>query len=121
MTEFLNEVGNRIQESFDQSISLAPPKPLPIFYNGENITDAQKRNAQEKIVQIIKDTKQKKGIDLRPYFFPKSKKGHKNQEVYEIPYHAYIATAAFSHKPAVYKYKIPFNYYKSFAKEYFLP
>jgi len=55
-----------------------------------------------------------------PYFFPKTTQGHRNSEIYEIPYHAYIAKAAFLSIPAVYRYKIAFNYYKSFAKEYFL-
>lgn len=120
ITNFLKQIGEERRQAFDNAIEIANPTALPIFYNGEKMTPAQKREAGNKLSQLIKETKKKEGIDLRPYFFPKTTKGHKNSEIYEIPYHAYIATAAFSHKPAVYKYKVAFNYYKDFAKEYFL-
>lgn len=118
--DFLEQVGNKHRQTFEQSSDLANPTALPIFYNGEKITDSQKRQAAEKLAQLIRETRRNKGIDLKPYFFPKTTKGHRNWEVYEIPYHANIAKAAFYGIPAVYKYKIAFNYYKSFAKEYFL-
>lgn len=118
--DFLEQVGDQHRQTFEQSSDLANPTALPIFYNGEKITDSQKRQAAEKLAQLIKETQKKKGINLQPYFFPKTTKGHRNWEVYEIPYHANVAKAAFSGIPAVYKYQIAFNYYKSFAKEYFL-
>lgn len=121
ISQFLEQIGEERRQAFDDAIEIANPTALPIFYNGEKMTDAQKREAGEKLYQLIKETKKNKGIDLRPYFFPKTTKGHKNSEIYEIPYHAHIAIAAFSHKPAVYKYKVAFTYYKDFAKEYFLP
>ncbi|NBD16099.1 MAG: AAA family ATPase [Cyanobacteria bacterium] len=120
ITDFLDEVGKKHREAFDDAIDVANPTALPIFYNGENITEAQRKQAREQLFQLIKETKSKKGVDLRPYFFPKTTQGHRNSEIYEIPYYAYIAKAAFYGIPAVYRYKIAFNYYKSFAKEYFL-
>lgn len=120
ISKFLKEIGEKRRQAFENSIDMADPTALPIFYNGENMTSPQKREAEENLDKLVKETKREKGIDLHPYFFPKTTKGHHDFRVYEIPYYAYIAKAAFYQKPAVYKYKIAFNYYKSFAKEYFL-
>jgi hypothetical protein len=120
ISEKLEEVGNELRDKLYNVIDVANPTALPIFYNGEQITSAQKQKAADKLNQLITETKNEKGIDLRPYFFPKSSAGSINLEVNQIPYHAYIATSAFSNTPAVYKYRIAFEHYKSFAKEYFL-
>ena len=120
ISEKLEEVGNELRSVLYDAIDVANPTALPIFYNGEQITPAQKRQAADKLNELIIETKNKKGIDLRPYFFPKNSAGSINLEVNEIPYNAYISNAAFYNAPAVYKYRIAFDYYKSFAKEYFL-
>ena len=43
---------------------------LPIFFNGEKITDAARVNAKNAIDGIIKQVKQKYNFDLIPYFYP---------------------------------------------------
>jgi cellulose biosynthesis protein BcsQ len=117
LTQFLPEIGESLR-SFTPD--LADPTALPIFYNGERMTPTQKQQAQVVLNKIISRTKSDQKIDLTPYFFPKSNSSTKNLDIYEIPEYAYIATAAFAHKPAAYGYKIALAYYRSFAQEYFL-
>ena len=60
----------------DDCPELAAPTPLPIFFNGENITPAQKEQAQKSIIQIIKQAKREQ-VDLLNFFFPKYTQAHK--------------------------------------------
>jgi cellulose biosynthesis protein BcsQ len=94
------------------------PVALPIFFNGEVMTDPQKETAISEIERIIKDG-QKEGFNLRPYFFPKWTNAKKDTYIHWIPNYAIIANAHFRHVPAVYINSTAFNYYRSFAKEYF--
>jgi hypothetical protein len=57
---------------------LADPTPLPIFFNGEHITTASKKQAQEAIRQVLEDTKHKEQIDLESFFFPKVVPGNED-------------------------------------------
>ncbi len=117
ISQFLPEIGARLCASLPH---IADPKALPIFYNGEQITPTQKQQAQIALKKMIVQSKSAKGIDLLPYFFPKAANSNHNLTVYEIPNYAHIATAAFSNRPAAYFSKVAFNYYQSFAEEYFL-
>lgn len=92
------------------------PMPLPIFFNGEKITDAQQKLVDEAIDKIL----DKHGFDLRPYFYPKFTDAHKDRKIYKVPNYANIANAAFSSIPAVYRDRSAHEYYKDLAKEYFL-
>lgn len=95
------------------------PTPLPIFFNGERITDPQLRVAQDAIASILKTAKSE-GFDLMPYFFPRLTKAKKDLHIPEVPSYANIAAAAFSRAPAVYRNRSAHEYYKNLAKEYFL-
>jgi len=92
---------------------------LPIFFNGEKITDAARRNSKNAIAEIIKKFKVEYQFDLIPFFFPRYKPGN-NTSVFELSNSAHIANCAFNKIPAVYKYKIAYDYYSRLAKEYFL-
>ncbi|MDV2999982.1 MAG: hypothetical protein N5P05_001588 [Chroococcopsis gigantea SAG 12.99] len=83
------------------------PIALPIFYNGESITDASKHNAEQAIKNILTKAKTDpiNPFDLVAYFFPKFTATKKNFEIYSLPGFAHIANAAFSQIPAVYKHK----------------
>jgi cellulose biosynthesis protein BcsQ len=92
---------------------------LPIFFNGENIADAARVNAQNAIDEIIKQVKKKYSFDLIPYFYPSYKTGY-SKSIFELPNNAYISYANFDKIPAVYKSKVAYDYYSQLAKEYFL-
>ncbi|MBR8835196.1 MAG: AAA family ATPase [Stigonema ocellatum SAG 48.90 = DSM 106950] len=98
------------------------PIALPIFYNGESITDTGRRTAEEAIDEIIIRAKKHavRPIDLTPYFYPKSTPAKVNRHIFEIPSYAHIAGAAFTRVPAAYKNKTASEYYLALAKEYFL-
>ncbi|MBD2513051.1 AAA family ATPase [Nostoc muscorum FACHB-395] len=98
------------------------PIPLPIFYNGESITDPAKKTAEEAIDKIIEQAKSKKPnpIDLTPYFYPKTTSARKDLHIFDIPSYAHIAGAAFSHVPAVFKNKTACGHYLGLVREYFL-
>lgn len=96
------------------------PIPLPIFFNGERITEPQLDVARKEIDNILKTAK-KEGFTLWPYFYPKSKNAQKNPHIHQVPSYANIASAAFSRVPAVYRDRSAHEYYKDLAKEYFLP
>jgi cellulose biosynthesis protein BcsQ len=98
------------------------PIALPIFFNGEKMTDAQKVTVYKAIDQIISIFKRNKKFkfNLQPYFYPLYTKYRKNRYIFELPSSAYIAHAGFYKTPAVYKYKIAREYYSALAKEYFL-
>lgn len=92
---------------------------LPIFFNGEKITDAARVNAKKAISAIIKKAKVENNFDLVPYFFPRYKPGN-NTRIFELPSNAHIAYSTFEKIPAVYKSKVAYDYYSQLAKEYFL-
>jgi cellulose biosynthesis protein BcsQ len=97
------------------------PIALPIFFNGENITEPQREVAQKEINKIIETTrKEKERFNLLPYFYPRYTSARKDLHIHEVPSYANIAGAAFSRIPAVYRDSNARNYYKSLAKEYFI-
>ena len=95
------------------------PIALPIFFNGERITEPQREVAQQAINNIIVNAK-KEGFNLRPYFYPKYTTAKKDLHIHQVPSYANIANAAFSRIPAVYRDRSAHDYYKDLAKEYFL-
>ena len=95
------------------------PIALPIFFNGESITDAGRNTAHKAIEEIIKQTPTSK-FNLRPYFYPRYTQAKQDRHIFELPSYAHIANAAFSRVPAAYKDKTARNYYLELAKEYFL-
>ena len=99
---------------------LADPIPLPIFFNGEQITPAQKEQAQKAILAIIKQAKSEDKIDLLRFFFPKYTRTKKNLDIFELPSYAHIASAAFLNRPAVFTSKKAREYYRDLVQEYFL-
>jgi cellulose biosynthesis protein BcsQ len=95
------------------------PIALPIFFNGESITDAGRNTANKAIENIIKQTPTSK-FNLRPYFHPRYTQARQDRHIFELPSYAHIANAAFSRVPAAYKDKTARQYYQELAKEYFL-
>lgn len=100
------------------------PVALPIFWNGEKITEPQKRTAYKAIDNLIEKSEknQETPFDLQPYFYPRFKNSVNIQKqlIFELPSYAHIANCAFSHLPAVYKDITAYNYYLDLAKEYLL-
>ena len=92
---------------------------LPIFFNGENITDAARVRAKNAINVIINKVKKENQFVLISYFYPNYNTG-KNTKIFELPNNAHIACSAFDKIPAVYKSKVAYDYYSQLAKEYFL-
>src|SRR5919202_6848804 len=95
------------------------PIALPIFFNGESITDAGRNTAHKAIEEIIKQTPTSK-FNLRPYFYPRYTQARQDRHIFELPSYAHIANAAFSRVPAAYKDKTARQYYLELAMEYFL-
>lgn len=91
------------------------PIALPIFFNGEKITQPQLEIAQKEIDQILENDK-----NLVPYFYPRYTNAKKDLHIHHLPEYAIIASAAFARVPAVYKHRSVYDYYKDLAKEYFL-
>ncbi|WOB68836.1 ParA family protein [Microcystis aeruginosa] len=91
------------------------PIALPIFFNGEKITQPQLQLAQKEINQILKNDK-----NLVHYFYPRYTNAKKDLHIHHLPEYAIIASAAFERVPAVYKNRSAHDYYKDLAKEYFL-
>jgi cellulose biosynthesis protein BcsQ len=91
------------------------PIAMPIFFNGEKITDSSKAVANSEIKRIVSQNK-----ELLRYFFPKYTRGNPDETIFHIPGYASVASAAFSHIPAVCVNKTVSDYYASLAKEYFL-
>ena len=98
------------------------PIALPIFYNGESITDTGRHTAEQAIDEIITQAKKNAvhPIDLTSYFYPKSTPAKVDRHIFEIPSYAHIAGAAFTRVPAAYKNKTANEYYLALTKEYFL-
>jgi cellulose biosynthesis protein BcsQ len=95
------------------------PIALPIFFNGEKITEPQREVAQKAINNILNNAKKDK-FDLLPYFYPKYTSAKKDLHIHEVPSYASIASSVFSRTPAVYRDRYAHEYYKKLAKEYFL-
>lgn len=91
------------------------PIALPIFFNGEKITQPQLELAQKEINQILKNAK-----TLLPYFYPRYTNARRDLHIHQVPNYASIASATFSRVPAVYQNRSAHEYYKDLAKEYFL-
>lgn len=93
------------------------PVALPIFFNGEKPTKAQRELAYREIEAILEKAKGK-GFDLRSHFYryPDAVE----DKVHTLPGYANIASAAFARIPAVFRDRSANDYYKSLAKEYFL-
>jgi cellulose biosynthesis protein BcsQ len=98
------------------------PIALPIFFNGESITEAGRLTAEQAIDEIIQKAKKDKvnPMDLKPYFYPKSTSAREDHHVFGIPSFAHIAGSAFTRVPAAYKHKTAHEYYLALVKEYFL-
>jgi len=95
------------------------PIALPIFFNGESITDAGRKTAHKAIQDIIKQGVETQ-FNLVSYFYPHYTKANPNFHIFVLPSYAHIANAAFSRVPAACKDRTAHNYYLQLAKEYFL-
>ncbi len=95
------------------------PVALPIFFNGEKITQPQLEVAQKEINNLITNAK-REGFNLLPYFYPRYTSARRDLHIHQLPSYANIANAAFSRIPAVYRDRSAHEYYKDLAKEYFL-
>lgn len=91
------------------------PIALPIFFNGEKITAPQLKMAQTEIESIISNKKH-----IVSYFYPKNKPGNVDKTIFCIPAFSTVASAAFSHLPAVFTNATIAEHYRGLAKEYFL-
>jgi len=114
----LNNAATAIKEflpEMQKSKKDGTPIALPIFFNGEKITQPQLQLAQKEINQILKNDK-----TLVHYFYPKLAPAKKDLHIHHLPEYAIIASAAFECVPAVYKNRSAYDYYKDLAKEYFL-
>ncbi|REJ48172.1 MAG: ParA family protein [Microcystis flos-aquae DF17] len=114
----LNNAATAIKEFLPQMQKLkkdGTPIALPIFFNGEKITQPQLQLAQKEINQILKNDK-----NLVHYFYPRYTNAKKDLHIHHLPEYAIIASAAFECVPAVYKHRSVYDYYKDLAKEYFL-
>jgi cellulose biosynthesis protein BcsQ len=92
---------------------------LPIFFNGEKITEPARVNAKKTISEIINKVKIDHNFDLLYYFYPYFHNA-KNTKIFELPNHAFIASSGFENIPAVHKSQVAYDYYSQLAKEYFL-
>jgi len=114
----LNNAATAIKEflpEMQKSKKDGTPIALPIFFNGEKITQPQLQLAQKEINQILKNDK-----NLVHYFYPRYTNAKKDLHIHHLPEYAIIASAAFECVPAVYKNRSAYEYYKDLAKEYFL-
>ncbi len=96
------------------------PIALPIFFNGEKITEAAKIVAQKELDNIINRFKHDHNFNLLPYIYPRYTPAAKKRDIFELPSYASIAGAVFSRTPAAYKDKTAYDYYKNLAKEHFV-
>lgn len=111
----------QIQTERQRMIGDAGPVALPIFLNSwpSGVSHSQSEIMHKAIVKVIKTAKQK-GFDLRPYFYPKWTRSRRSAEIAKIRYMAHVAKADFYHVPAAFCFKVAFEQYREFAKEYFL-
>jgi cellulose biosynthesis protein BcsQ len=98
------------------------PHVLPVFFNGEKITDPQREAAEKLIDGLIDKYRKEDKFDLVPQFYPRIywHSARKDRHIFTLPNFAAIAGAGFSHLPAVYVNKTAREYYQALAKEYFL-
>ncbi|NEO30745.1 MAG: ParA family protein [Symploca sp. SIO3C6] len=96
------------------------PIALPIFLNGEKITEPQRETAYQAIDSILEKAKREDKFDLTPYFYPRYTQSRRDRHIFDLPSYAHIANAAFSRIPAAYKDRTAREYYLSLAREYFL-
>jgi len=94
------------------------PFALPIFFNGEEITDSQKELAKKEINQII-EAANEEGFDLRPYFTPRYFIT-RDLHIHTVPRYANIRSSSFLHVPAVYRNNTIYKSYKELVKHYFI-
>jgi cellulose biosynthesis protein BcsQ len=94
------------------------PIALPIFFNGESITDSQLKTANKEIQDII--TRESKQVNLLPYFWPNNTKANSNTKIFILPSYAIVARAAFARIPAALKDVTAVKYYLNLVKEYFI-
>ncbi len=112
ITNFFPEIGDNLRFYYP---NLETPTTLPIFFNGERISEAQKNQAKEAITKIIQKNK-----NLLPYFFPKYTSAKKLMDIFELPESAYISKAAFLNIPGVFSSEVVRSYYKDLIKEYLI-
>ncbi len=94
------------------------PHVLPVFFNGERMTDPQRAVAEKLIDGLIVKYKKEERFDLLPYFYPRWH-STKDRSIFTLPSFAVISNAGFAHLPAVYVNKIAKDYYQGLVKEYF--
>lgn len=99
---------------------LANPTALPIFFNGEQTTDASKKQAESAICQIIDTAEEEDKTDLESFFFPKKTPFVDDKSIFELRSSAYISASSFYQRPAVFTSKVARAYYTNLVKEYFL-
>ncbi|MBD2161600.1 MAG: AAA family ATPase [Limnothrix sp.] len=96
------------------------PIALPIFFNGEKLSNSQHQRVRVYLEELIARHKKDYKFDLTPYFFPRLTNARKDYRVFELENHAEISGASFSRLPAVYAHKTARDYYLNLAKEYFI-
>ena len=99
---------------------LANPTALPIFFNGEQTTDASKKQAESAIRQIIDTVEEEDKTNLESFFFPKKTPFVEDLSIFELRSSAYISASSFYQRPAVFTSTIARKYYRSLVEEYFL-
>jgi cellulose biosynthesis protein BcsQ len=98
------------------------PRVLPVFFNGEKITDPQREAAEKLIDGLIVKFRKSDKFDLTTHFYPRRywKPASNDKHIFTLPNFAAIASAGFAHLPAVYVNKTAREYYHALAREYFL-
>lgn len=117
ITELLPQVQRKRQELLGDYGPIA----LPVFLNGlpSKISDSHANLMHQAIDRVIAKG-ESIGPDLKPYFYPKWTARRRSREMRRIRYMAHIASSDFRHVPAAFCYKIAFEQYRDFAKDYFL-
>lgn len=101
------------------------PIALPVFWNGERVSETQREAAYKLIDDLIRRSQENttKPFDLQPYFYPHLENPRQENTpvyIFEVPNYVCIANAAFYGMPATYRDRIAYTYYLDLAKEYFL-
>jgi len=117
ITNFIPEINRHRREKNEYDGGTIP---LPIFFNGEDLTPAQLEITNREISNIIENAKKVYKIDLTSYFWSKAKAGNVDRKICTIPKYAAISKAAFSNIPAVFNNKTTEEHYNALVKEYFL-
>lgn len=112
VAQYIPEIQQHLKESV--------PVALPIFFNGEKISAAQKNLAKQEINKIIRVYQKKYNFNLLPYFYPRATSANRDDHIFTLPGYANIANATFARVPAVYKYRTARAFYLGLVKEYFL-